>query len=90
MEERRACDTHLLLLGTSKDILPIVLLNRVGNAHRLGDDVDAAQDAAAGGGGEGEDFDGVSGWVISYALQGLHLAVWRGREAKRGAYLRLR
>ncbi len=55
MKKSRACDTYLLLLGTGEDVLPLILLNRIGNTNRLGDDVDAAQDAAAGWSDEGED-----------------------------------
>ena len=57
MEESRTWHTNLLLVGTREDVHPLILLDRVCDAHGLGDDVDAAQDAAAGGGGEGEDFE---------------------------------
>ena len=47
-------ETYLLALGAGEDALPVLVVNRLGDADRLADDVDAAQDAAAGG-VEGED-----------------------------------
>lgn len=47
--------TDLLLLGALEDALPVLVVDRLGDAHRLADDVDAAQDGAACGGGEGKD-----------------------------------
>jgi hypothetical protein len=46
--------TNLLALGAGEDTLPVLVVNRLGDAHRLADDADAAQDAAALG-VEGED-----------------------------------
>ena len=47
--------TDLLLLGTLEDVLPVLLLDSISNADSLANDVDAAEDAAAGGDGEGKD-----------------------------------
>jgi hypothetical protein len=50
----RGGKTYLLALGAGEDTLPVLVVNRLGDAHRLADDADAAQDAAALG-VEGED-----------------------------------
>lgn len=47
--------TYLFALGALENTLPVIVVNGIGDAHRLADDVDAAEDAARGGRGEGED-----------------------------------
>ncbi len=69
--------TDLLLFGTLEDVLPVLLLDGISDADGLANDVDAAEDAAAGGDGEGEDC-GLVSQISRRRLLALGVATERG------------
>lgn len=52
--------TYLTAVGAPQDALPVFVVDGIGDAHGLADDVDAAEDAARGGRGEGEHCNALS------------------------------